>query len=117
MAISGYKRLDFWSVFRVNVFGKMRFLVIRMFSALQISMTTTVSVSGSNVQIVYVGGYRQGNGPISDGFVGCVKVSEKGIHDQQSAELLNLREVFWVQRNGDCASIGVRKIMVGISFI
>ena len=63
----------------------MRLLVIRMFSALQISMTTTVSVSGSNVQIVYVGGYRQGNGPISDGFVGCVKVSEKGVHDQQSA--------------------------------
>ena len=52
----------------------------RLFSALQISMATTVSVSGSNVQIVYVGGYRQGNGPISDGFVGCVKVSEKGDH-------------------------------------
>ncbi|XP_070192612.1 cadherin EGF LAG seven-pass G-type receptor 2-like isoform X2 [Littorina saxatilis] len=39
----------------------------------QKSITATESVSGRIIETVYVGGYREGNGPISDGFVGCVK--------------------------------------------
>ncbi|KAK7479931.1 hypothetical protein BaRGS_00028839, partial [Batillaria attramentaria] len=53
-----------------------------------ISTAMRVSVSGSEIQIVYVGGYRNGNGPITDGFVGCVKDIRVGIN----AVLSNPRE-------------------------
>ncbi|XP_025106932.1 cadherin EGF LAG seven-pass G-type receptor 2-like isoform X2 [Pomacea canaliculata] len=39
----------------------------------QKSLGLTVSVSGSEVQLVYVGGLREANGPITENFEGCVK--------------------------------------------
>ena len=49
-------------------------MVMDILLHVQKSMEVTQSVRASTIEIVYVGGYREGNGPISDGFVGCVKV-------------------------------------------
>ncbi|XP_076447464.1 LOW QUALITY PROTEIN: cadherin EGF LAG seven-pass G-type receptor 2-like [Babylonia areolata] len=51
--------------------GRMELLLD--YGQIQKSTLLTRSVSGSDIQIVYVGAYRQGNDPMSDGLVGCVK--------------------------------------------
>ncbi|KAL8613059.1 hypothetical protein ACOMHN_008828 [Nucella lapillus] len=51
--------------------GQMELLVD--YGQIHKSTLLTQSVSGSDIQIIYVGAFRKGNDPISDGFVGCVK--------------------------------------------